>query len=190
MTPNFVMAACTGTWYDVVTPAETDVGDGTGGQYTRVSNGTSPSGFYIPVGGQVQALRAFVGSSLYNNGFKGALYDSSGNLVTSGTISLTIGTDIYETVDISSPPTISAGTYSIAFNTNGNGFDLVYRRKSGYVSGTSYINFTGSYADFPPSTIPANEGYISDAYAFGVCVLPAETKVSPKDAYIMFIGFE
>jgi len=87
---------------------------------------------------------------------KFALYDSGGNIVGTasdyGSVNITAGNQYFE-ITFATPPTLTAGTYWLAWNPANGGQTFRYKAGTGAIT----LN-TLAHASFPPATITVSGG--------------------------------
>lgn len=130
-------------WYDVETSAN--------GDSDAISSANSITWADVTVGasGTATKLRLYLGSFSFGaSTLKMALYDSGGNILSSGSVA-TSGTSAYVEVTLAVSQSVTATGYKIAWeNADGN---CAWRYKAG--TGTYHVAVL-AYASFPPATLP------------------------------------
>lgn len=157
------VTVATPTWQDTFDGASSDGTESVlGSGYARVQPITLTAG-------TVSKLRIWIETHSTNVGMKLALYDGSDNLIANGTGTVT-GTGWFE-VNVSNTA-VSSGAHKIAVNSDGNATDIQWGVMVSQPANTSWYNFDTSYAAFPPSTAPSNQGSITKLFAVGALIAP------------------
>lgn len=154
-------------WIDVMTVAGADSSESSGGsaQLTRAHA--------ISLGaGEVSKFRIYSYDPFFNFNcsVKAALYDNSNNIVGTtsdyGSVTITAGNQYFE-ITFATPPTVSAGTYKIAWIANNDGATFRFLNSTGTVQET----FDHTYAAFPPSSLTGlgnvSKSFVVSVYAVG-----------------------
>lgn len=119
--------------------------------------------------GQATKFRIYSHDTFFNFAgvVKFALYDSGGNVVGTtsdyGSVSITAGAQYFE-ITFATPPTLTAGTYWLAWNAENGGQTFRYKNGAGSVT----IN-SQAHSGFPTATIstasPSAQQYVVSIFA-------------------------
>ena len=142
-------------WHDIVSDSSTNANDATASVVMVWGAVALPTG-------TATKIRAYIRSFSVPGGLRLGLYNNSGTLLDSSTVS--VSATGYAEVTISAA--VTAGTYKVAKIPQGNNdFGVGYDN----TTGTGDYN-TAQTTYTLPGTLPSSEGAFTGAYAFGVYV--------------------